>query len=88
VVTLITSPLIHVQEEERRILAFVAPDNPRVKDAMPPMVDTVVEPKRVTAVGAPVKPLIDERMLTVQDTDVDVVNTCLVAPFINCITKG
>jgi hypothetical protein len=88
VVTLITSPLIHVQEVERRILAFVAPDNPRVKDAMPPMVDTVVEPKRVTAVGAPVKPLTDERILTVQDTEGDVVNICLVAPFINCTTTG
>jgi hypothetical protein len=55
---------------------------------MPLTVDTVVEPKRVTAVGEPVKPLIDERMLTVQDTEGEDVNTCLVAPFINCTTTG
>jgi hypothetical protein len=70
------------------MLAFVAPDIPREKDATPPMVDTVVDPKRETLVDAPVEPLLAETMLTVHDIGGEDVNTCFVATFINCTTNG
>ena len=81
--TLTTSPLIHVQEADNRMLAFVAPDIPREKDATPPIVDTVVDPKRDTEIGVPLEPLTEERTLTVHETGGEDVSTFPVAPFTN-----
>ena len=81
--TLTTSPLIHVQDADKRIDAFVAPEIPIVKVAIPSFVDMVVAPRRDTDINAPVEPLIDDTTLIVQDTGGDDVKICFVAPFIN-----
>jgi hypothetical protein len=87
--TLTTSPLIHVQVADKRMLAFVAPAIPTVeKVAIPPLVDTVVDPNNDTDIGDPVDPLTYDTTLTVHGTGGDDDKTCCVAPLTSSITKG